>query len=115
MPSPVSSDVVGDHASKDYPLPPSDLTPFSGPALPSDILALIFPLYVTAACPGSKAFTNLLCLNREIHDENINRAYERITLTKDNVDAFFKPWWDGTRWLSGRAAETTKASTQMAR
>ncbi|ODN88416.1 hypothetical protein L198_06687 [Cryptococcus wingfieldii CBS 7118] len=94
MPSPVSSEVVSNHAPKDHPLLPSDPTPFSGPALPSDILALIFPLYVSVACPGSKAFTNLLCLNREIHDKNINRAYERITLTKDNVDAFFKPWWD---------------------
>ncbi|ODN88418.1 hypothetical protein L198_06689 [Cryptococcus wingfieldii CBS 7118] len=61
-------------------------------ALPPELISLIFTFYASSTIPGSKAFTDLLCLSRAIHDENINRAYDRITLTEDNVLAFFRPW-----------------------
>ncbi|ODN75057.1 hypothetical protein L202_06276 [Cryptococcus amylolentus CBS 6039] len=66
------------------------LDPFS--ALPAEILSLIFTFYISSTIPGSKAFTDLLCLSRAIHDQNVNRAYEKIILTRENVLAFFRPW-----------------------
>ncbi|ODO02862.1 hypothetical protein I350_05703 [Cryptococcus amylolentus CBS 6273] len=76
-------------------MPPSKeqsrpLEPFS--ALPAEILSLIFTFYISSTIPGSKAFTDLLCLSRAIHDQNVNRAYEKIILTRENVLAFFRPW-----------------------
>ncbi|ODN88413.1 hypothetical protein L198_06684 [Cryptococcus wingfieldii CBS 7118] len=76
----VSTDTPGGHAPQEHSLDPS---PLSLSALPSEIHSLVFSFYISTTHPGSKAFTNLLCLSRAIHDENINRVYDKIVLTKD--------------------------------
>ncbi|ODO02867.1 hypothetical protein I350_05708 [Cryptococcus amylolentus CBS 6273] len=92
MSLPNPAEIAKDRASKDRQISSLEADPKFDLALPPELISLIFIFYLSSTIPGSKAFTDLLCLSRAIHDENVNRAYDRITLTKDNALAFFRPW-----------------------
>ncbi|TYJ54349.1 hypothetical protein B9479_005015 [Cryptococcus floricola] len=64
---------------------------------PPEVTLLIYDYYTDVPLPGSREYTDLLCLDRTTFAKKISGLYEDVTLSSRNVEAFFRPWreWYG--------------------
>ncbi|WVQ76579.1 hypothetical protein IAR50_006251 [Cryptococcus sp. DSM 104548] len=59
---------------------------------PPEVNLLIYECYIDLPLPGTRAYTDLLCLNRSTFAKKISGLYVDVVLSSKNVEAFFQPW-----------------------